>query len=431
MAQTAGLQQPLLPRRSGRDDWVTIGLVGTAHASSHFFQLVIPSLFVPLGQAFGLDFVQLGFLMTLFFAVSGFGQAVSGFVVDRVGARPVLWFGVGCFVVAALILSAAGGYSTLMLAALIGGIGNSVFHPADFSILNHRIEPNRLGHAFSLHNVTGTVGWALAPIFVVGLSALSGWRVAALGVAVLMAMVLAAIVWGRASLEVPGTRELNRREANSGGAAKAGVHASPGVLATLGQLLTSPALWGAFLFFCCATIALSSVQNYTIPLMGSLYGMTAVAAGSVITAYMVGNIAGMLTGGFLVNTTSRTEIVVFVSLVLSAAMFLLLASGLVPVFLAAVVMAFAGFFSGTSAPSRDMMVRKVTPKKSVGSVYGLVYSGLDVGSALGPLMFGIVMDRGWERGPWVGAAMAFVVAALLAAHIGRHSRRISPASAPA
>lgn len=429
MAQTAGLHKSLLPNRSGRDDWVTIGLVGTAHASSHFFQLVIPSLFLPLGQAFGLDFVQLGFLMTLFFVVSGFGQAISGFVVDRVGARPVLWFGVSCFVVSALVLSAAGGYSTLILAALIGGIGNSVFHPADFSILNHRVEPGRLGHAFSLHNVTGTVGWAFAPVFVVGLSTLAGWRIAALGVAVLMAIVLVAIVWGKAALEVPGTRELNRREARAGAETRLGGHVSPGVLATLGQLLSSPALWGAFLFFCCATVALSSVQNYTIPLMGSLYGMTAVAAGSVITAYMVGNIAGMLAGGFLVNATSRSEIVVFVSLVLSAAMFLLLASGLIPIFLAAVVMAFAGFFSGTSAPSRDMMVRKVTPKKSVGSVYGLVYSGLDVGSALGPLMFGLVMDRGWERGPWVGAAMAFVVAALLAAHIGRHSRRASPAVA--
>ena len=427
MAQTVGLQQPLQPRRSGRDDWMTIGLVGTAHASSHFFQLVIPSLFLPLGQAFGLDFVQLGFLMTLFFVVSGVGQAVSGFVVDRVGARPVLWFGMGCFVVSALILSAAGGYSTLILAAMIGGIGNSVFHPVDFSILNHRVEPSRLGHAFSVHNVTGTVGWAFAPIFVVGLSSLFGWRVAAFGVAVLMAIILIAVVLGRTSLKVPGTRELNRRQATAGDDPGAAAHTSPGVLVTLIQLLSSPALWGAFLFFCCATIALSSVQNYTIPLMGSLYGMTAVAAGSVITAYMVGNIVGMLAGGFLVSTTSRTEIVVFISLILSASMFLLLASGFIPVFLAAVVMAFAGFFSGTSAPSRDMMVRKVTPKKSVGSVYGLVYSGLDVGSALGPLMFGIVMDRGWERGPWVGAAMAFVVAALLAAHIGRHSRRISPA----
>lgn len=425
MAQSAGLHGSMLPQGKGGEDWMTIGLVGGAHASSHFFQLVIPSLFLPLGQAFGLDFVQLGFLMTLFFVVSGFGQAISGFVVDRMGARPVLWFGIACFVVSALILSAATGYSTLMLAALVGGVGNAVFHPADFSILNHRVQPSRLGHAFSVHNMTGTLGWALAPIFVVGLSEMYGWRVAALGVAVLMGLVLAAVVLGRTALDVPGSRELGRQEAE--GSLQESV-AAPGVLSTLRQLLSSPALWGAFLFFCCATVALSAVQNYTIPLMGSIYGMTAVVAGSVLSGYMVGNILGMLAGGFLVNTTPRTELVVLASLILSASMFLLLASGWTPLALAALVMAMAGFFSGASAPSRDMMVRKVTPKRSVGSVYGLVYSGLDVGSALGPLMFGILLDHGLERAPWIGAAAAFTVAALLASQIGRYSRRIVTAS---
>lgn len=143
---------------SPKGDWTTIGLVGSAHASSHFFQLVIPSLFVPLGSAFGLDFAELGLLMTVFFVVSGHGQVASGFIVDRIGPRPVLWFGMAGFVASALILSAAGGYATLLLAAVVGGIGNAVFHPADFSILNHRVAPNRLGHAFSAHNLTGTLG---------------------------------------------------------------------------------------------------------------------------------------------------------------------------------------------------------------------------------------------------------------------------------
>lgn len=423
MALTAGLDSPALAGRPERDDWITIALVGVAHASSHFFQLVIPSLFVPLGLAFGLSFVELGFLMTVFFAVSGFGQAASGFVVDRIGARPVLWFGVASFLVASLVLYASSGYATLILAAMFGGMGNAVFHPADFAILNHRVRASRLGHAFSIHNVTGTIGWAMAPVFVVGMTTAFGWRNAALSVALLMALVLLAIVLGRSMLEVPGTRDLNRqRQEGPQSSNMARVHA-PGVLSTLYQLLISPALWGAFLFFCCATIALSAVQNYTIPLMGNLYGMTAVAAGAVITAYMIGQIFGMLAGGFLVNATPRTELVVLGSLVMSAVMFMLLASGWIPGFLAMFIMGLAGFFSGASAPSRDMMVRKVTPKKSVGSVYGLVYSGMDIGSALGPLLFGAILEWGWERGPWLGAALAFLTAALLAAHIGRYSNK--------
>lgn len=422
MSQTAAFHPGGSP---ARQDWLTIGLVGSAHASSHFFQLVMPSLFVFWAADFGLDFAALGFLMTVFFVVSGLGQVVSGFVVDRFGPRPVLWFGVSTFVVSALIMVWSGGYGTLMLAAIVGGLGNAVFHPADFSILNHRINPSRLGHAFSAHNLTGTVGWALAPLFVVTVAQTAGWRWAALGVALLMAVVLIALVWGRDSLWVQGTRhEGLAADAKTAGSEStvASPAAVPSALTTLRQLLASPALWGAFLFFVCATIALSAVQNYTIPLMGDVYGMTALAAGTVLSGYMAGQILGMLTGGFLVNSTPKTEYVVFFALILAAAMFALLASGWVPLALAALVMGLAGFFSGVSAPSRDMLVRKVTPKKSVGSVYGLVYAGLDVGSALGPVAFGALLDAGWRSGPWLGAAIAFVVGALLASHIGRASR---------
>ena len=409
-------------------EWLTIGLVGTAHAGSHFYQLVMPSLFVYWASDFGLDFAKLGLLMAVFFVISCVGQIAVGFLVDRIGPRPVLWAGTGLFVVAALVLAGAGGYGTLMLAAIIGGIGNSVFHPADFSILNHRISPNRLGHAFSTHNLTGTLGWAFAPIYVVGLAQLFGWRAAVLCVALLMAVILASLIWGKDALHVAGTRDQSAA-AKSGAQDKFATQtqarapsAPVGVMATLQKLLSSPALWGAFLFFICATIALSAVQNYTIPLMGDIYGMTAVAAGTVLSGYMVGQIVGMIAGGFLVNATAKTEYVIFMSLIAAAAMFALLASGLVPLVFAAMTMIAAGFFAGLSAPSRDMLIRKVTPKQSVGSVYGLVYSGLDVGSALGPVLFGLMLDAGLRSGPWVGAAVAFIIAALLAHQIGRGSR---------
>lgn len=415
MSQAAMLQPSQSP---AREDWLTIGLVGAAHSSSHFFQLVMPSFFVFWASEFGLDFAQLGFLMTVFFVVSGLGQVVSGFVVDRLGPRPVLWFGVATFVLSALIMGGANGYGLLMVAAVVGGLGNCVFHPADFSILNHRVSPNRLGYAFSAHNLSGTLGWAMAPLFVVGISQWLGWRSAALGVALLMSLVLLSIVAGRQSLKVQGSLELARSQQEATEADK-----QSRVLQTLQQLLASPALWGAFLFFACATIALSSVQNYTIPLMGEVYGLSAVAAGTVLSGYMAGQICGMLAGGFLVGTTPRTEYIVLLALICAASMFGLLASGSVPAGLAALVMAMAGFFSGVSAPSRDMLVRKVTPKKSVGSVYGLVYAGLDVGSALGPLLFGVLLDAGWRKGPWIGAAVAFVIGALLAQQIGRASRK--------
>lgn len=180
-----------------RRDWKIILLIGLAHSTSHFFQLVLPSLYVALNQEFGFDFARLGFLVSTFYIVSGIGQASSGFVVDRVGARPVLWFGLSCFVVAGILIACAQGYALLMIAAVIGGIGNSVFHPADYSIINHKVSTQRLGHAFSTHGLTGSLGWALAPVFITTITFLANWRVAALGAAILVALVLALTVFAR------------------------------------------------------------------------------------------------------------------------------------------------------------------------------------------------------------------------------------------
>src|SRR5690606_10233553 len=148
-----------------RRDWSIIGLIGLVHGTSHFFQLVLPTLYLSLAHEYGYDFVKLGFLASVFFLVSCLGQASSGFVVDRIGPAPVLRFGLSCFVASAVLIGVSNGYFMLVAAATIGGIGNSVFHPVDYSIINHRVSQKRLGHAFSTHGLTGNLGWALTPVF--------------------------------------------------------------------------------------------------------------------------------------------------------------------------------------------------------------------------------------------------------------------------
>ncbi|MCD0503091.1 MFS transporter [Bordetella petrii] len=417
-ADTATLDSTELRRR----DWLTILLIGVAHASSHFFQLVLPSLYVSLGTAFGLDFARLGLLVSTFYVVSGVGQASSGFVVDRIGARPVLWFGLGCFILSGVLIGSANGYAMLLVAAMIGGIGNSVFHPADYSIMNHRVSAPRLGHAFSTHGLTGNLGWALTPVFIASITLLADWRVAAFSAAGLVALVLLLTILGR-DLLGGNTPDAGDAAVKSAAQASAAAPAQDSVLATLATLLSKPALWGAFLFFACTSIALSSVQNYTIPLLDQLYGLSKVAASSALSGYMVASALGMAAGGFLVSATPRTERTVLVALILAGATLVVLALGLVPAGLAPLVVGLAGFCSGVAAPSRDMLIRRVTPKGATGSVYGLVYSGMDVGSALGPLTFGLLLDAGLNQGPWVGAGLAFAVAALLAQWIAVQARR--------
>src|SRR5690606_30906523 len=183
-----------------RRDWKIIGLIGAGHSCSHFFQLVFPTLFLPLAAEFGYDFVQLGLLVSVFFVISGLGQASSGFIVDRIGPTPVLRFGLACFVVSGVLIGLSTNYAMLLAAAVIGGIGNSVFHPVDYSIINHRVSARRLGHAFSTHGLTGNLGWALTPVFMAGIIYLSNWRVAAFSAAALVAFVLFLTWLGRGLL---------------------------------------------------------------------------------------------------------------------------------------------------------------------------------------------------------------------------------------
>jgi len=412
-------------RQLRRSDWRIIVLIGAVHASSHFMQLLLPALYLSLSTQFGLDFVQLGLLVSVFFLVSGLGQASSGFVVDRVGAIPVLMFGLGGFVLSAVVIAAANGYAMLMLGATLCGAANSVFHPVDYSILNQRVSPSRLGHAFSAHGLTGYLGWALTPVFISTITLLAGWRVATLAAAALVALLLAwALAWRHLlqGLPLSGARQTHDSQTALDMARQARPRQTTAAArssATLAKLLAQPALWGAFLFFAWSSIGFSAVQQYTIPLFTGVYQADALQAGSILSAYMVAAAFGMAAGGFLATASAASERIVATSLVLAGALLALLAAGGLPVGAAVALLVLAGFCSGIAAPSRDMLVRRVTPKGATGSVYGLVYSGMDVGMALGPVLFGLMLDHGLDQGPWLGAGVGYAMAAWLALLVAR------------
>ena len=405
-----------------RRDWQIMALIGAAHSCSHFFQLVIPTLYLSLAAQFGYSFAELGTITAIFFVMSGVGQSSSGFVVDRIGATPVLYFGLAGFVVSGALLGLANGYLMLALAAAIGGVANGVFHPADYSILNLRISPSRLGHAFSTHGFTGNLGWAITPVFMSTIIYLANWRVAAFAAGGLVGLVLIIVILGRRLLEEP----TNAKAAASvqtvkSQAESAAEHdlANASVLKTLKILSVQPALWGAFFFFMFTSIALSAVQNYTIPMLDDVYGIDKVLAGTTLSAYMAAAALGMIAGGFLVGATPNNERTIAISLFLAGGLLVLLASGVLIPAVAMVVVGLAGFCAGVATPSRDMLIRQAAPKGATGTVYGLVYSGMDVGASLGPIGFGIMLDAGFNQGPWLGAAMAFVIAALLAYMVAR------------
>src|SRR5688572_16543571 len=147
-----------------RQDATVISLVGFAHGTSHFFHLMLPPLFPWLMAEYSLSYTHVGTLMTVFFVVSGIGQALAGFLVDRWGAHRVLCLGVSLLAASGVVVATARDFSWLYLAAIVAGLGNCVFHPADFALLNRRVSHDRLGHAFSVHGLSGNIGWALGPV---------------------------------------------------------------------------------------------------------------------------------------------------------------------------------------------------------------------------------------------------------------------------
>ena len=409
---------PRLPTSSIRHDAEVIGLVGLAHGTSHFYHLMLPPLFPWLMKDFDLSYTEAGLLMTTFFVISGIGQALAGFVVDKVGSRPVLFFGIGLLALSGVILGVSNSYAMLLATAAVAGLGNSIFHPADFTLLNRRVAQPRLGHAFSVHGLSGNLGWAAAPVFMAGIATFAGWQAAGFAAAAVGAVVLA-ILFLRRSMLANAAAELVVPS-------HAQVVTVKGAAANQFAFLRSVPVWLCFAFFFFVTAAFGILQNYSPAILGNVYGMSLVVATGSLTAYLLGSAAGTITGGFLASRNERNERLIAIALGFSALMALLLASGQIGAALVIPTMVLLGFGVGTSGPNRDLLVRRAATsqfgKTSFGRIYGFVYSGLDVGLALSPLVFGPLLDAGKFQAALVAVALLQVAALLTAMRIGTAAR---------
>jgi len=393
-----------------------IGLVGLAHAISHFSQLVLPPLFPWLKDAFNVSYTELGAVLTVFFVVSCMVQAASGFIVDKLGPRPVLFVGLGMLSLAAFGYATAQSYWMLLVCAVAAGVGNGVFHPVDYTLFNRKVAPTRLGHAYSVHGITGSLGWALAPAFVVPLAMAFSWRVA-LASAGALAVVVLLVLWanrGVLSLDV-------KAEHKATGSDAAGSEFA---------FLKVPAVWMCFGFFFFYAMALSVVQTFAPAAAGRLHAVPVALIAICLTVYMVASAAGMVVGGFLASDPSRCERIVGGGFGVAAAIALVLAFADFAPFLVPVMFGAMGFATGIAGPSRDLLVKRSTPANASGRVYGVVYAGLDIGQAFAPLIFGRLMDHGQYASVIIGLAMVQGVLIVSAFNVRRVRREaLVPASA--
>jgi MFS family permease len=378
-----------------------ISLIGAAHGVSHYYQLAFATMLLIVRQEAGLTFTEIGLLAGIFYGVSGVTQTMAGFAVDRFGARPILAGGLFTIGVALALVAAAHSFVAFAAIAVVAGAGNSVFHPADFALLNASVDPKRLGRAFSIHGVGGSLGWAAAPVMYF-LDSMFGWVGAAL-IGAIPGLVLSVLVF------VHRTDLVDHRVRDRDAAAR---HGGKPTLA----LFTQPAILLCMVYFALIAANTVGIQQFAVPAWVKMFGLSENYAALCLIVFIVGSAAGVLVGGLFADRVRRHDRVATFGLLLAAVLTLPIATQAVTPELLLPLLALAGAAGGATGPSRDMIVRSATPPGASGKVFGFVYSGLDVGSFSAPPVFGFLMGAGHPSYIfWIAVALYVINAGMVIA----------------
>ena len=362
-----------------------VAVVSSAHFTSHFYLLLLPPLFPLLRDVYGVGYTELGFALSVFSIVTGCTQVPVGFAVDRFGARRILAAGLLLEGIAFVLIGLAPLYGALVALMALAGLANAVYHPADYSLLNASVNPRRMGRAFSFHTAAGMLGNAVAPVTMVFLMTFMDWRAAlTLCGGVGIAVGLMVIFNGRVLKERPG----------AGAGAGAAAAGAPGAGATgIRLLMTAPILLGT-LFFFGMSVSGYGIQSFSVSALHILHEAPIAEATTVLTAYLFASPVGVLAGGWVADRIRRRHdafaatCIVMVALCIGA-----VAALRPPLAHVAALFVVAGLFSGMVAPSRDMLIRSMTPPSEIAKVFGFVSTGFNLGGVVAPVMFGFLLDR--------------------------------------
>jgi len=383
----------------------TIFSVSVAHFVSHYYGLLLPPLFAFVRSDYGVGYTELGLALAAFNIVSAAFQTPAGFLVDRLGARTILIGGLLLGACGFAIVAAVNSFWVLVAMFAVAGLGNTVYHPADYAILSDHITADRIGRAFSVHTFAGMLGSAVAPASLLFLQSFVGWRGAFLVAAALGLAAAALIAMQRDDARphrFPHVRQLGRAS---------------------WQVLLSPAILRNFAFFTLLAVIGGGIQNYSVVALAALHGTPLTLANAALTAYLLVCAGGILVGGVLVGRVSSLVVAALGTLVTGLAAVLLGFTDLGPPLLL-LTMSIGGFATGVAMPSRDMIVRAVTPPGSFGKVFGFVSTGFNVSGIFAPLIFGALMDSGNPRAVFLLVAVSCVVAMFTVIGSSRPARAV-------
>jgi MFS transporter, FSR family, fosmidomycin resistance protein len=376
--------------RTVRQDVKILSLISTGHFMSHFYFMALPPLFPFLREAFGVSYTELGVLMSLIFTTAAVTQLPIGFMVDRLGARTILTFGLVMMACGVGLMGLAPSYWLLIGLGMLAATGNSVFHPCDYAILNSSISEQRMGRAFSAHNFSGQLGTGVAPAVMIYLAHSFGWRVAlmvagALGLIVMLALTTQ---WNALHDDAVPKRKAKAMRTSAMAELRVGM-----------RVLFSKEMAIFFLFFAMLSMTTSGMQSFSVSALVNLHDTPLATASAALTGYLLCSAFGVLVGGELADRTQRHDIVAAVVFVVTAIITTAIAMVDFSAAMLMILMLVMGFGQGIIRPARDMMLRRAAPKGSTGKVFAYVSAGISGGSALAPIPFGYLLDHG--RPDWV------------------------------
>ena len=384
-----------------------IALVCIPHMLSHVYWLVIPPMFPILMSVYDLNYTQVGAIMTAFAAATSIAQTPIGFLVDKIGARTVLIFGLAIEGLAIAGFGFSTSYWQLVLLAVVAGLGHTVFHPADYAILSSKISEKRMGRAFSVHSATGYLGFAIAPVFMTGVSQLWHWRASFILIG--LVGILAALVLV-SQMKILGDKK-NASADRSSGTETASNTDEMGFTSGIRLLVSLPVLM-CFLYFVLHQMGGGGVRTFLVAVLNELYGTPEILAAFALSAFTIGSVVGILSGGYVADRFGPRVTTAVFTLVPASVIIALLGWIDVRGFLLVFLLAIAGYLIGLLIPSRDLLLRSVTPAGSMGKVMGFASTGSNIGGALIPVILGYAMDNiGGQWVFWISAV--FIAAAFL------------------
>jgi MFS transporter, FSR family, fosmidomycin resistance protein len=389
-----------------------IAAVCAAHLVSHYYMLLLAPLFAFVRADFGVSYTELALALTVFNVVSGVLQTPIGFLVDRIGARVVLIAGLAISSVAYAVAGVVDSFWVFIAMYGLAGVGNTVFHPADYSLISHHTPAERLGQVFSFHSFSGIVGSAIAPVTLLYMQSVFGWRGAYLGAAIFGFIVLAALI---AQPEPP---------ADATPAGRSAAKARADVVDTGWRVLMTPPILLNLAFFLLLSIMNGGLNTYLVVALGALHGTPPAIANAALTGLLAMNAVGVLGGGYMAGRTTRHALVAAIGLAAGGIITALVGLFDFPSIVLVMLLALSGFCVGATFPSRDMLVRSATPAGAYGRVFGFVSTGFNIGASVAPIIYGMLMDHGQPRAIFMLSAAVSIVC-IATVTFGLSNRRLT------